>query len=317
MADAEPIDAVYMWVDDSFPGYLDLLGQYAGVAQDKSANRTRDNLDTLKYSIRSLRMYAPWLRNIFIVSCAPQKPRWLAEDVAGLTVIHHDAFMDAAMLPTFNSFAIQSCLHRIPGLSKRFLQFDDDVLLSAPVRPEDFADPSGRLRIFRRFRHTPSEDIRDQDGISRWNASLAHCNHLLNAAFGARARPTFTHAPLLIDRQWWEEMIAFWPEDFAHTRQSRFRAKRNVVPDYLYPHFLLGTARGINTSRLETYRTTFYFALEDYVFYTWWKYALLGALKPKTICLNDNFGASPNPRVVTQIRRFLERRYPVKSPFEL
>ena len=29
------------------------------------------------------------------------------------------------------------------------------------------------------------------------------------------------------------------------------------------------------------------------------------------------YATSPNPRVVAQIRRFLERRYPVKSPFEL
>jgi len=316
MNGAEPIDAVYMWVDDSFPGYRDVLNQYADVKQDTNPSRTRDNLDTLKYSVRSLRLYAPWLRNIFIVSCRPQTPRWLKEDVPGLTVVHHDQFMDASIMPTFNSFAIQSYLHLIPGLSKRFLQFDDDVLLSAPVTLADFADAAGRLRVFHRFGHTPDETKRDQDGISRWNASLAHSNHLLNAAFGTRARPTFTHVPLLIDRDWWAEMIARWPDDFARTRTSRFRAKYNVVPDYLYPHFLLGTGRGIAVSRLRTYRDTFYFGIENYTAYALWKLAQRRAIGAKTLCLNDNFGDNPNPRVVKLVRDFLDKSYPVKSPFE-
>lgn len=316
MSDGEPIDAVYMWVDDSFPGYLDLLSRYATVSQDSSANRTRDNLDTLKYSLRSLQMYAPWLRHIYIVACAPQRPRWLAAQTPGLTVIHHDAILDAADLPTFNSFAIQSALHNIPGLSRRFLQFDDDVLLTAPVTPGDFADDKGRLRVFQRLRHTPDAGLRDAENLSRWDASLAYSNFLLNAAFGARARPTFTHAPLLIDCDWWAQMIARWPDAFAHTRQSRFRASYNVVPDYLYPHFLLGTNRATPVSTWRTYCETFYFPLEDYAIYIRWKLAQLALLRPKTLCLNDNFGAEPNSSAEAQIRRFLEKAYPLKSPFE-
>ena len=149
-----------------------------------------------------------------------------------------------------------------------------------------------------------------------WNLSLAHCNWLLDEAFGRAARPTFTHAPLLIDRDWWDEMIARWPAHFAHTRTSRFRAAHNIVPDYLYPHFLLGTGRAVKASLGETYRRTFYFALEDYRLHFWWNRALLAARRPQSICLNDNFGDDPNPRVVAYAKRLLEERYPIKSPFE-
>ena len=45
----EPIDVVYTWVDDTFPGYRDLLDGYAGTSHDLNPNRTRDNLDLLKY----------------------------------------------------------------------------------------------------------------------------------------------------------------------------------------------------------------------------------------------------------------------------
>lgn len=312
----EAIDAVYMWVDDSFPGYLESRNRYAAIPQDLSANRTRDNLETLKYSLRALRRHAPWIGHIYIVACAPQRPRWLADEMPGLSVIPHDKIMDAGDLPTFNSFAIQSCLHRIPGLSRRFLQFDDDVLLSAPVTPASFADGAGRLRVFQRFGHTPGAQMRAAAAQSSWNAALAQCNFLLDSAFGKAKRPTFTHAPLLIDRDWWAEMIGHWPEHFAHTRSSRFRATGNIVPDYLYPHFLLATGRASRVSHWATYRETFYYPLEDYVAYLRWKMLQFKCLQPRTLCLNDNFGEQPNGRAVAYIRRFLDAAYPVKSAFE-
>jgi hypothetical protein len=305
-----------MWVDDNFPGYRDLLNRYAAIPQDTNPNRTRDNLDTLKYSLRSVAAFMPWIRHIYIVCCAPQKPRWMAQETPGLTIVHHDAIMDPAILPTFNSFAIQSHLHRIPGLSRRFVQFDDDVLLAAPMRLADFLDPRGRLRVFHRLGHTPRAALRNSDRLSPWNASLAQSNHLLDEAFGFARRPTFTHAPLFIDQESWKEMIARWPEDFARTRASRFRAKHNVVPDYLYPHFLVATERGAPVPLYETYRDTYYLGIENYLAYVRYKFAIARRLRPKTICLNDNFGPHPKPSVVEAVREFLEKKYPVKSVFE-
>ena len=49
---------------------------YAGKnSKTGSANRYRDN-NELKYSLRSLVKYAPWVRRIFIVT-ADQVPSWL------------------------------------------------------------------------------------------------------------------------------------------------------------------------------------------------------------------------------------------------
>jgi len=312
----EPIDAVYMWVDDSQPGYLETLNRYAAKPQDTSVNRTRDNLDTLKYSLRSIRMFAPWVRHIFVVAMAPQRPHWMAAETPGLTVVRHEDILPASVLPTFNSFAISQALYRVPGIARRYFKFDDDELLYGPVSPEDFADGKGRLRLFRRFGRTLDASQRDRPGLTPWNASLAHTNHLLDTAFGRTRRPTFTHAPLFIDRDWWSEMVARWPEDFARTEQSRFRSARNVVSSYLYPNFLLGTGRATEVSLARSYRDTFYFGIENYDLYAWWKLVQARTIKPKTICLNDNLPADPNPRVVARVRDFLEKSYPVKSPFE-
>jgi hypothetical protein len=204
----------------------------------------------------------------------------------------------------------------VPGIARRYFKFDDDELLCGPVSPEDFADGKGRLRLFRRFGRTPDASLRDAPGLTPWNASLAHTNHLLDTAFGRARRPTFTHAPLFIDRDWWAEMVARWPEDFARTEQSRFRSPHNVVSSFLYPYFLLGTGRGVEVSRWRTYRNTFYFGIENYTIYAQWKLALERVIGAKTLCLNDNFGDKPNPRVVKLVKAFLDRKYPVASAFE-
>ena len=73
----QPIDVVYTWVDDQWPGYRELLSQYAEVKRDSDPSRTRDNLETLRFSLRSLQRYAPWVNRVFLLTCRPQVPSWL------------------------------------------------------------------------------------------------------------------------------------------------------------------------------------------------------------------------------------------------
>jgi hypothetical protein len=62
----------------------------------------------------------------------------------GLTVVPHSAiFPNKSHLPVFSSPAIESHLHRIPGLSRQFAYFNDDVFLGAPTWPEDFVALDG------------------------------------------------------------------------------------------------------------------------------------------------------------------------------
>lgn len=315
-AELKSVDVVYTWVDDSFPGYQDVLRTYSKTAEDSSPERTRDNLDLLKYSLRSLAAYVPFVRHIYIVSCAPQVPAWLATDRPGLTVIHHDAIMDRTVLPTFNSFAIVSFLNRIGGLSRRFLYVEDDMLFTRNVLLSDFADEEGRLRLYLRLFATRGAEDRDRDDLSMWSAGLAHTNHLLDEAFGRTPRPAINHTPILIDRNYWDEMLQRWEEDFRRTRHSYFRAKYNVVPEHLYPHFLKYTGRGRVEPVWRTYGTSYLWQLDNSL--TRWRLRLarFRLLQPKMVALNDDFGARPNPLVVAEVRAFLEKTYPKKSPFE-
>jgi hypothetical protein len=92
------IDTVYTWVDGTWPGFDALLRQHAGDAHDLNPNRYRDNVDILKYNLRSLHRFAPWIGRVFLVTCRPQAPAWL--DSAAVRLVHHDEFMPTSDVPS-------------------------------------------------------------------------------------------------------------------------------------------------------------------------------------------------------------------------
>ena len=62
-------------------------------------------------------------------------------------VSHEDIFPNKSHLPVFSSPAIEAHLHRIPGLSKYFIYFNDDVMLGSMTTPEDFVTIEGRQKL--------------------------------------------------------------------------------------------------------------------------------------------------------------------------
>lgn len=107
-----PIDVVYTWVNGSDPLFLESLRKHVpAVDLDIVASRFSDK-DELRYSLRSLEMYAPWVRHVYIVTNG-QIPSWLDMDNPRVTLVtHRDIFVNKSDLPTFSSPAIESHIHR-------------------------------------------------------------------------------------------------------------------------------------------------------------------------------------------------------------
>ena len=90
--------------------------------------------EELRYSLRSLWQFAPWIRRVFIVTNG-QVPYWLNVEHPRIDIItQKEIFRNASHLPVFSSPAIESQIHRIPGLSNMFLYFNDDTMLGNEVR---------------------------------------------------------------------------------------------------------------------------------------------------------------------------------------
>lgn len=178
-----PIDVVYTWVNGSDPRWLAKKNYWAekysshihpspplnlSVSNNSSVNNHNSSTDSstnthdedevmsdnryrdseeLRYSLRSIVKYAPWVRHIYLVT-DNQLPYWLNLETGKLTVVSHETiFQNRSHLPVFSSPAIEANLHNIPGLSDYFIYFNDDVFLGAPALPEDFISLSGLQRF--------------------------------------------------------------------------------------------------------------------------------------------------------------------------
>jgi len=148
--DADPIDVVIAWVDGSDPKHAEKRAKFMGEAPTFDANAIAETRyvqsDEIYTCIASIVKFAPFIRKIWIVT-DDQVPCKLKECIENLdveegrveVVDHTVIFRDhLEVLPNFNSMTIGSALWRIPGLSDRFIYFNDDVFLTREVQPEDF-----------------------------------------------------------------------------------------------------------------------------------------------------------------------------------
>ena len=129
------IDFVVLWVDPNDPKWQHKKLDYTPDAKsDVGVNRYRD-WGILKYWFRSVEKYAPWVRKIHFVT-DEQIPEWLNLDNTKLCHVNHYDYIDKSALPVFNSSAIEIGIHNIPGLSEKFVFFNDDMFITDYITPD-------------------------------------------------------------------------------------------------------------------------------------------------------------------------------------
>jgi hypothetical protein len=264
-----PIDVVYTWVDGRDPAWqqrkretLARLGALAGpgadgrpdpALSDESATFDESatspvrflDRDELRYSLRALERFAPFVRNVYLVT-DQQIPRWLDVLHPQLRVVFHDSlFPDPSHLPTFSSQAIESHLHRLPGLSERFIYFNDDVMLAGPVTPHDFFDAEGRCRVFldqRRVAWDPSSKEYGR-GV---NAAARNSSRLIEELGGPRIEHRIDHTPYALRRSVLHELWERFPKDLDAVSSHPFRHPSTVqLTSCLAQHYGILTDRAV------------------------------------------------------------------------
>ena len=225
-----PVDVVYTWVDGSDPTWnaarQQRLEGVTGTAQTRESSGQARYLDRdeLRYSFRSLHLFAPWVRRIHLVT-AGQVPPWLDVDHPRINVVDHRDILPADGLPTFNSHAIETSLHTIEGLSEQFLYFNDDFFLARPVRPEAFFLPAGLNAVFFSPTSIGLSGLPDAPPFLKaaWNNRA-----LLEERFGATTTHNLAHAPYPHRVSVIEAVHEAFPEALAATARSPFRNDTDV-----------------------------------------------------------------------------------------
>ncbi|CAM1302043.1 Uncharacterised protein g3139 [Pycnogonum litorale] len=114
---------------------------------DITDSRFSDN-EELRYSLRSVEMHAPWIRHVYIVTNG-QIPSWLNLDNPKVSIVtHQELFSNKSHLPTFSSPAIETHIHKIPGLSNKFLYLNDDVFFGKQMVPDDFYSKQDGFKVY-------------------------------------------------------------------------------------------------------------------------------------------------------------------------
>lgn len=149
---ADDIDAVVSWVDGGDRNFVNLKNKYHRLEKSNSyspeefGEHRYVESGELEFAIHSILKYAPFIRTIYIVHSQTELieallPKIIPHEAREKVIaIHHATIFRGyeEYLPTFNSLTIETMIHRLPGLSERYIYFNDDFLLLRQTCPTDF-----------------------------------------------------------------------------------------------------------------------------------------------------------------------------------
>lgn len=302
------IDLVYLWVDGSDPKWIAkrnaCIGESAEI--DKNCKGRYADSGELKYSLRSVEKYAPWIRKIFIVT-DNQIPKWLDVSNPKIRIVDHAEILPVECLPCFNSTIIEHHLHRIPGLSEYFLYANDDMLINRPVSPETFFAEDLLPKI--RFNRRPFRRLTlffKKKPWSNYVQKIHNAALLVKQKYGTYYNGKTHH-----------NIDAYRKSDYQHARQvfdkeisatlCNHMRSSNDIQRNMYSYVALAEKRAhlcyVNQ------HTSFRFHIDNRKLYKKFE-----KYNPMLFCMNDSQYANDEDRQCSIA--FLNRLFPDKSQFE-
>lgn len=311
--DSQPVDLVYLWVNGNDPVWRAKRNKTIGKTEEHSSvncdGRYADN-DELKYSLRSVDLYAPWIRNIYIIT-DNQTPAWLDTSNPRIHIVDHSEIMPPEALPCFNSNVIEHHIFNIPGLADRFLYANDDMLFNRPATPDMFFAPDGLPYI--RMNRRPMRKLLLTIKQKVLGKKLSYYNTVVhNAALLAESRFKKYHglkAHHNIDAYLKSDCIeteAMFADNLTPTFINHER-KPNDIERSLFSYTALsrGRAHLIPVSQKTSLRVHIQNPRH---------YSKLASYNPLLFCMNDSEYARDEDR--RHAADFLQQRFPKKSQFE-
>lgn len=331
----EKIDFVVTWVDGNDLEWLRARAEAQGKMfqpepEDESEQRYRD-WGLLKFWFRAVEAYCPWVNRVYLVT-AGSVPAWLNLDSEKLVVVDQNDLLPAEHLPTFNSQAVEANFDRIPGLSEKFVYFNDDFFVCRPLEPEFFF-PGGlpygvavfdamsmsdghahaMLNVASAMNAHFDKKTVMRKNLSGWFSPRYGGELYRNAALfpWKRILPLIDpHLPTPILKSSMVEAFAAESQAIAATSRSPFRAHENIAPMYLVSmwQILKGRFTPRGRSSLGKY---FGLGIDN-------ELEILAAVEDpglSLLCLNDVAGPRPDS-LARDLSLAFERKHPCASSFE-
>lgn len=313
------LDLVYLWCDDSDKTWSDNRKKHLPEEKlDKQVvckGRFVQN-DELKYSLRSVEKYMPWIRNIYIVSEC-RMPEWLKVNHPKIHIVKEKDLL-GKYAPVFNSNAIESMLPEIEGLSENFIYMNDDNFVAAPIELNDLITEDGKI-ICRL-------EISNCKKSSPYINTIKNMQNLIEQRFGYKCA-LFPHHNLdVYNKTAFKQCNEEFADLIEKTRNNRFRTKddwQRVLITYYMLAKGIGTVKVINAYKHSLWQWLKHNLIDlgkkdslgmGLQFKTKKYYHKFRRYRPKFLCMEDNEFSNDDDR--KRAKAFLEDIFPDKSEFE-
>lgn len=231
MAPSGKIDVVILWVDGNDPVLNTKRSLFGGgevaARQDVGGSTRYANLGEIYGCVRSINKFASsFVGRIFIVTDS-QDPH--VESEIPVEVVDHTVIFKGYeyYLPVFNSCAIETMVHRIPGLSEHFLLMNDDFAFIRPCTLDDFFTADGRPKVYATKYPVAAEKLlirlsKLRDGYDRPSFKRLLMNG--SALVGSHSFFFYlSHTPRLMRKSFYEGIFREHPEYVVRNIRHRFR----------------------------------------------------------------------------------------------
>jgi hypothetical protein len=309
------VDLVYLWVDGNDPKWQEKYNAFFGKEEEENEvnckGRTANN-DELKYSLRSMEKYAPWIRKIFIVT-NEQTPDWLDVSNPKVKIIDHKDIVPSENLPCFNPRVVEYNLYKIPDLAEHFIYANDDMFLNKPTTPNDFFASDGfpiiRLsnRPFRKWSLLFKEKIQKKT-ISNHNQAIRNSAELVEKRFGVYYNGKPHHNIDAYLKSDWKRLIEeTFKDEFVSMMKNNIERSSTDIERVIYAYMALNQKRG--HLQRSSRKVAFHAHIHNEKHYeNFEKY------NPMMFCMNDSQHATDRDR--KKVVLFLDSCFPEKSRFE-
>jgi hypothetical protein len=274
------------------PFKIDVVYTWAGVNRTSSPRLAY--CEELKYSIRSVIKFMPWVHRIFILMNPPKKiPDWFNSKYRNMITVvdHRSTFPDDSYLPCSNSNSIETTIQAIHNLSERFIYFNDDFFVGKPQQYTSFFTAAGKAVVSARDISKMVKKTKDQESCLGFKLP----SYLPNGFY--------LHIPRPIIKSCVEEFQSKFPQyiEWIRSYQKRFKngcfvcLKCNLAcpchqHDTLIARFMYKSKKAVLKSYVKNI---------DYIYmsdvHVHLKKTLKGILEnpPSFFCINDNSGFQP------------------------
>lgn len=294
------VDIILPYVDSTDPLWLEDFTNT--IKQDSPSPVRFRSWGTLKYVLRAIETYIPFVRDIIlVVARESQIPDWLNRDK--VRIIYHKDFIPEQFLPVFNSCTIEDFLYNIPDVSEQFLYTNDDIFPINPLQLEDFfIDGKPKIKFTHYTKYAKDTIFRGQ-----CRASIDFISTAMGWGYMPPEEllvPAHSITPMLKSSV--DKVGELCKDKFADTitsLRSPCNVNQYIYSDYNFvtDNYVKGTCEYVYLDMMDNLTEVSYGFTRSNL---------------KIICINDSFGIKDYEKTQAGLIEILEQKYPQKSEYE-